>query len=135
LKRGRIGLLESKLEDDQKGVITAVETTPGSIAENKKLMGLIDQYQKNTRCTVRTVVADHKYGTNENYPACQLRGITAQMGEATRNATNTGRKEASSEMKLLPLIRCKISIAVQPGRYSSHAESSCSSHARIQGSP
>src|SRR5947209_4489532 len=27
--------------DDQKGVITAVETTPGSIAENKKLVGLI----------------------------------------------------------------------------------------------
>ena len=25
--------------DDQRGVITAVETTPGSIAENKKLMG------------------------------------------------------------------------------------------------
>ncbi len=24
--------------DDQKGVITAVETTPGSIAENRKLM-------------------------------------------------------------------------------------------------
>jgi len=79
--------------DDQKGVISAVETTPGSIAENKKLMGLIDQHEKNTRCTVRTVVADHKYGTNENYVACQLRGITTHMGEATRNTTNTGRKE------------------------------------------
>ena len=59
--------------DDQKGVITAVETTPGSIAENKKLVGLIDQHQKNTRCTVRAVVADHKYGTNENYVASAAR--------------------------------------------------------------
>src|SRR5207247_172104 len=61
--------------DDQKGIITAMETTPGSIAENKKLMELIDQHENNTRCTVRSVVADHKYGTNENYVACLARGI------------------------------------------------------------
>jgi hypothetical protein len=67
--------------DDQKGVITAIETTPGSIAENKKLMDLLDQHQKNTRCQVKTVVADHKYGTNENYVACQERGITTHMGD------------------------------------------------------
>ena len=79
--------------DDQKGIITALETTPGSIAENKKLMELIDQHEKNTRCTVQTVVADHKYGTNENYVACQARGLATHMGEATRNTANTGRKE------------------------------------------
>src|SRR3989442_6934691 len=33
--------------DDQKGVITAVETTPGSIPENKKLLELIEQHEKN----------------------------------------------------------------------------------------
>jgi len=79
--------------DDQKGVITAIKTTPGSIAENKKLMELIDQHEKNTRCPVRTVVADHKYDTNENYVACQARGIATHMGETTRNTANTGRKE------------------------------------------
>src|SRR6266496_3644411 len=108
--------------DDQKGVITAVKSTPGSIAENKKLMELIDQHEKNTRCTVRTVVADHKYGTNENYVACQERGIETHMGEATRNTTNTGRKEGIFAMKFLPMIRCKISIAVQPGRSLNHGE-------------
>src|SRR5438132_327960 len=56
--------------DDAKGVITAVETTPGSIAENKKLMDLVDQHEKNTRCQVQNVVADHKYGTSQNYVAC-----------------------------------------------------------------
>src|SRR5437867_3742516 len=39
--------------DDQKGVITATETTPGSIAENKKLLELIDQHKKNTRSEVQ----------------------------------------------------------------------------------
>jgi len=82
-----------RVVDDQKGVITAIKTTPGSIAENKKLVELIDQHERNTRCSVRTVVADHKYGTNENYVACQARGITTHMGEATRNTAGTGRKE------------------------------------------
>src|SRR6266496_441850 len=79
--------------DDQKGVVTATETTPGSIAENKKLMTLIDQHQSNTRSQVQTVVADHKYGTAENFVACQERGMRTHMGEATRNTANTGRKE------------------------------------------
>src|SRR5260370_4478249 len=35
--------------DDHKGVITALETTPGSITENKKLLDLIDQHESNTR--------------------------------------------------------------------------------------
>src|SRR6266542_1039180 len=88
--------------DDQKGGINALETTPGSIAENKKLMGLIDQHEKSTRCAVQTVVADHKYGTNENYVACQSRGIATHMGEATRNTANTGASKPSLAMKLLP---------------------------------
>src|SRR5712691_121363 len=52
--------------DDGKGVITAVETTPGSVAENKKLMGLIAQHEVNTGAQAQTIVADHKYGTQEN---------------------------------------------------------------------
>jgi transposase len=67
--------------DDAHGVITAVETTPGSIAENKKLFPLIDQHQANTHRTVETAVADNKYGTAENYVACQQREIRAHMGE------------------------------------------------------
>lgn len=72
--------------DDQEGVITATETTPGSIAENKKLLDLIDQHESNTRCQVQIVVADHKYGTQENYVACQARGLTTHMGDAGSKA-------------------------------------------------
>jgi transposase len=79
--------------DDQKGVITATETTPGSIAENKKLMELLDQHEKNTRYQVETVVADHKYGTNENYVACQARGITTHMGD-TLGKARQGREQS-----------------------------------------
>ena len=72
--------------DDEKGVITATETTPGSIAENKKLMDLLDQHEGNTRAQVKIVVADHKYGTQENYVACQARGLSTHMGDAGSKA-------------------------------------------------
>lgn len=68
--------------DDAQGVITAVETTSGSIAENKKLLSLMDQHQQNTGCPVRTVVADHKYGTAENFVACHQQGVVTHLGDA-----------------------------------------------------
>ena len=34
--------------DDAKGVVTAVETTPGSVTENRKLLDLIEQHETNT---------------------------------------------------------------------------------------
>jgi len=77
-----------RVVDDAHGVITAVETTPGSIAENKKLIELIDQHQANTALAVETVVADHKYGTNENYVACQQRGLSTHMGDASAKQNN-----------------------------------------------
>jgi transposase/chorismate mutase len=67
--------------DDRKGVITAIETTPGAIAENQKLMSLVAQHEKNTQCQTQIVIADHQYGTSENFVACQERGITTHMGD------------------------------------------------------
>jgi hypothetical protein len=59
-----------------------METTPGATAENQKLMSLVAQHEKNTRCQTQIVVADHQYGTNENFVACHERGITTHMGDA-----------------------------------------------------
>src|SRR5688572_20507505 len=70
-----------RVVDDAQGVITAVETTPGSIAENKKLMDVVQQHERNTTSTVQTVVADHKYGTIENYVAGQQAGWQTHMGD------------------------------------------------------
>ena len=67
--------------DDARGVITAVGTTPGSIPENSQLLEVIDRHQQNTRTPAQTIVADHKYGTAENFIACQQRGLTTHMGD------------------------------------------------------
>jgi len=67
--------------DDGHGIITAVETTPGSIAENKKLLPLIEQHEANTQTKVEIAVADNKYGTSENYVACQQQDIRTHMGD------------------------------------------------------
>jgi transposase len=71
-----------RVVDDAHGVITAVETTPGSVAENKRLLPLMDQHQVNTTLAAETVVADRKYGTVENFVACQHRGLTTHLGDA-----------------------------------------------------
>jgi len=107
--------------DDAKGVITAVETTPGSIAENKKLMDLVDQHEKNTRCQVENVVADHKYGTSQNYVACQARGITTHMGDIASKAHN-GRDqgifgdEAFTYDSVSDIYRCPAGQILRPRR-------------------
>jgi len=66
--------------DDAHGVITAVETTPGSIAENRKLSALIEQHEAHTDKKVDTVVGDSKYGTNENLAACVAAEIRPHLG-------------------------------------------------------
>ena len=72
--------------DDAQGVITAVQTTSGSIAENKKLMDLVEQHEQNTQCQTKVVVADHKYGTRENYVACHEKGLVTHLGDAKAKA-------------------------------------------------
>src|SRR5439155_742335 len=73
--------------DDAQGVITAGQTTSGSIAENKKLMDLVQQPEQNTQCQPKVVVADHKYGTRENYLACPEKGLVTHLGDAKAKAT------------------------------------------------
>ena len=70
--------------DNAHGVITAVETTPGSIAENSKLMDLVQQHQDNTTIAAETVVADSKYGTAQNYVSCQKKGVQTHLGDVLR---------------------------------------------------
>ena len=70
--------------DDSKGVVTAVETTPGSVTENRKLLDLIEQHEKNSGTKVEKVVGDHKYGTQDNFIACQQRGISTHLGDASK---------------------------------------------------
>jgi transposase len=78
--------------DDQCGVITAVETTSGDVMENQKLMALVDQHEQNTSQKVGAVVADAQYGTNENFAACQQRGIRSHMKDFRSTLRNDAAK-------------------------------------------
>jgi transposase len=68
-----------RVVDDHCGVITAVETTAGDVAENHKLMDLVQQHEQNTGTAVEVVVADAQYGTNDNFAACQQNQIRSHM--------------------------------------------------------
>jgi len=78
-----------RVVDDAHGVITAVETTPGTIAENKKLLDLVEPHQQNTQQPAAVVVADHKYGTVENYVACQQLGLETHLGDVLSKQNHT----------------------------------------------
>ena len=74
-------------------VITATEVTPGEVNEAHRLESLIDSHEKNTEQKVETAVADSKYGTIENYVACQDRGIKAHFKSLEQSQKDTGRKK------------------------------------------
>jgi len=67
--------------DNAHGVITALETTPGDVEENAKLMDLVEQHEANTGIRVGTVVADRQYGTMENFRECRKRGLRSHMAD------------------------------------------------------
>jgi transposase len=67
--------------DNAHGVITALETTPGDVEENSKLLDLVDQHQANTGVRADTVVADRQYGTVENFRKCRQRGLRSHMAD------------------------------------------------------
>ena len=75
----RLRYKNHRVVDDHCGVITAVETTAGEVAENHKLMDLVEQHESTTGSKVGVVVADAQYGTNENFAACQQKQIRSHM--------------------------------------------------------
>jgi hypothetical protein len=81
--------------DDAQGVITAIKTTPGSIAEQSQLETLIDQHQANTSRSAQTVIADHKYGTVANFISCQKLGLRTHLGDVQA-------KQAKANNKIFP---------------------------------
>jgi len=79
---------------DQKcEVITATEVTPGEVHESHRLESLVDNHEKNTEITVETVIADSKYGSIENYLACQDRDIQAHFSSLEQTQQGSGTKK------------------------------------------
>jgi IS5 family transposase len=74
--------------DDQCGVITAIETTTGAVAVNRRLMAVVEQAEANTEVLPDTLVADRKYGTAENYVAAQKAGFRTHIADTKANQRN-----------------------------------------------
>ena len=86
--------------DDAHGVITAVETTPGSIAENHKLLDLVAQNEAHTEKNVTVVVGDSKYGTADNLAACVEKNIAPHLGVlADKQKSQTERADYYDETR------------------------------------
>lgn len=79
--------------DEKCEIITATEVTPGEVHEAHRMQSLIDSHQKNTERKVETAVADSKYGTIENYLACQDQEINAHINSLEQTQKNTGTKK------------------------------------------
>jgi len=65
--------------DDQCGVITAVVTTPGDVAEPSQALRLVKQHAQNVGCSPTTVVADCQYGSVETYRTLQENGLETHI--------------------------------------------------------
>jgi transposase len=73
------------------GVIVAVASTSGDVAENRELFELVDQAEANPGIEVATVVGDCQYGTNDNFRECAERGIESHLGDLSEKARKRDR--------------------------------------------
>ena len=75
-------------------VITAVEVTAGDVNEAHRLDSLWQLHEKNTEQQAKTIVADSKYGTAENYLYCYINKIKAHMPDLK------GKTESKKQQKV-----------------------------------
>jgi IS5 family transposase len=68
-----------RVVDDAHEIITALETTTGAVDEGHRLLDLIQAHEDVTHQSVKTVIADARYGTNPNLIGCQKRGIRPHL--------------------------------------------------------
>ncbi|MCC7373180.1 MAG: transposase, partial [Verrucomicrobiales bacterium] len=107
--------------DDHCGVVTAVETTTGAAAENRRLMALATQAEGNTGLKPETLVADRKYGTSENYVAAQHAGYRTHMGDLRRSQVNPRKEGIFDESEFVydaatDTFRCPAGQVMKPRR-------------------
>lgn len=78
--------------DPQSEIITATQATPGDVNEAHLLLPLWESHHLTTGLEAVTVVADSKYGTIENFLACQDRGLQAHMPDLREAAAKRSQK-------------------------------------------
>jgi hypothetical protein len=68
-----------RMIDDRCGVITALATTPGDVAEPAQVTPLLAQHAKNTAREAGALVADRGYGTVDTYCDLIAQGVRPHM--------------------------------------------------------
>jgi Transposase DDE domain len=91
--KSRLRYKTHRVVDDANEVITAVETTTGTVDEATQLLGLIGAHQLTTGQAVGTVIADARYGSVSNLIGCQKARIRAHVKLLGESIRGKGRSE------------------------------------------
>lgn len=83
-------------------VVTATAITSGSVDDGMMLKAMIETHEKNTRQNVKTVVADSKYGTIDNYLICHDQGIKAHIPSFEQAHRGSGRQKGIFPKEAFP---------------------------------
>lgn len=78
--------------DGKREIITATDAAPGDVNEAHLLLPLVDAHQATTGIAAKTVVADSKYGTIENFLACHDRSVAAHIPDLREAAMKRNEK-------------------------------------------
>jgi transposase len=95
--RSRLRYKIHRALDEKCEVITATDVSGGEKNEAHLLTPLLDQHQANTGKTVKTAVADSKYGTIDNYLACGDRKIAPHFESFDKGRRGTGARKGIFE--------------------------------------
>ena len=109
-----------RMVDDRCGVITAVATTPGDVAEPTQTTPLIAQHEANTGKEVATSVADRAYGTVENYCTLIAQGVRphmAPMQPADHKSDGRFTKEEFTYDESADVYICPVGHRLKPRRF------------------
>ena len=79
--------------DELREIITAVRVTPAATDDGREMGPLIKEHEKNADATVKTVVADSKYGTKENLLLCCDKGIKPHTPAVKTITSGTSSRE------------------------------------------
>ena len=73
--KSTLGYKDHRVVDDKHGIITATNTTPANIRDDKVLKEAVVNHQFKTKSKAKTVVTDRIYGTGANYKYLHDEGI------------------------------------------------------------
>lgn len=109
-----------RMVDDRCGVITAVATTAGDVAEPAQAIPLLAQHETNTGREATALVADRGYGTVETYCDLLSQGVRAHvtpMQPAGHKSEGRFTKEDFRYDETADVYVCPVGHRLQPRRF------------------